>query len=503
MRRFTMLMFAVAVPMVLAGCAGDTTGRGQAGARGDDKPASSNPIPDEQGNAEDEQGEGPEEDGGVGGDTGGSTDSGGGSTDSGGGSTDGGGTDAGGTEGGVDGGSPASGFIDVATALSRACRVRVDGTVECWGANYGELGFEPTNGCGYRGLVTPLPTAGDDFPGPCTPTPTVVPGLTDVVQVAMGRGICALRKDGTVACWGFNEAGELGVPATDTCRKLFSSAPTGQKCTKTPTTVAGLTGVVQLAVDYGRMCARRGDGTVACWGWNQDGELGVPRTATCGDVGCTTAPTTIPGITTAVDLGVGYGHSCVVLADGTARCWGLNADGQLGITSAESCSVFGTATECARTPAMVPGLVALRDIDAGSDHTCAVDALGALRCWGDNRTGELGDGTKVAHRDPRIVTGVGTGGVAEVYTGPDNTCVRKTDGTAMCWGVSLFEPFGWSAPLCSTEEEEYDECQLAPRAVPGVTNLRQIAVDQSYACYLRKDGTLECKGDIIGFRFGV
>lgn len=482
MRRSTVMLLAISLPLVVAqvACSGpEPSGRGQAGAR-------DNPTTEPPGHFEDDPGEGPEHDAGTPAKDG-STDS----ADS---------TDSGPAPDGAptpDRG-PTSGFVHVATALSRACRVRVEGTVECWGANYGELGVEPTAGCSYRGGLYPLPSDGES-PGPCTPNPTLIPGLTDVVEIAMGRGICALRRDGTVACWGLND-GELGVPANDTCRAVYPSSP-GQKCTKTPTTVAGLSNVVELAAGFARMCARRADGTVACWGWNESGELGVPRTGTCGTVGCTTAPTTVAGVTNAVDLGVGAWHSCAVLADGTARCWGLNDEGQLGTATTETCPVLGASKACARAPAPVLGLVAQRDIDAGNAHSCAVDAAGLVRCWGNNHDGQLGDATRSSHMDPRPVAGLGA--AAEVYTGPSNTCARLRDGTVACWGGSTFDPFGFTSPACSSEEESYDTCQTTPRAVPGITNLRTMAVDDSFACYVRLDGAIECKGDVIGFRFGV
>jgi alpha-tubulin suppressor-like RCC1 family protein len=91
----------------------------------------------------------------------------------------------------------------------------------------------------------------------------------------------------------------------------------------------------------------------------------------------------VTGITDAVAIYAGDHHSCALIADGTARCWGNNSVGQLG---------NGTATH-SYVPVAVTGMSDAAAITAGGAHSCAVLADGTARCWGNNSVGQLGDGS--------------------------------------------------------------------------------------------------------------
>jgi alpha-tubulin suppressor-like RCC1 family protein len=97
------------------------------------------------------------------------------------------------------------------------------------------------------------------------PTPTLVAGLSGVIQIDTGGNhTCAVLANGTVACWGDNHEGQLGN-ATNNFTDGANPAPT---------VVAGLTGVTQINTGYGHTCALLTNGTVTCWGDNSAGELG-------------------------------------------------------------------------------------------------------------------------------------------------------------------------------------------------------------------------------------
>jgi alpha-tubulin suppressor-like RCC1 family protein len=138
-------------------------------------------------------------------------------------------------------------------------------------------------------------------------------------------------------------------------------------------------GRVQFAIDAGELhtCAVRNDGTMRCWGYNADGQLGD------GTQTDRPTPITVSGLTTAVTVSAGIFHTCAVLVGGTARCWGDNSSGQLGDNS----------TTRRRTPVNVASLTNAIAISAGGFHTCALLADGTVRCWGENGNGQLGDGT--------------------------------------------------------------------------------------------------------------
>lgn len=183
---------------------------------------------------------------------------------------------------------------ELAAGIDHTCARLGDGTVRCWGNNaYGEVG--------------------DGTPVFTRPSPTEVSGLTGVVELAapvMGQHTCAALSDGTVRCWGRNDAGQLG-DGTNTGRT-------------TPTEVPGLVGVVELAAGTDYTCARLGDGTVRCWGANDGGQLGD---------GTTTPhwrPAEVPALSGVVELDAGEYHTCARLSDDAVVCWGLNDLGELG-----------------------------------------------------------------------------------------------------------------------------------------------------------------------------
>jgi alpha-tubulin suppressor-like RCC1 family protein len=144
-----------------------------------------------------------------------------------------------------------------------------------------------------------------------------------------------------------------------------------------------------VAISIGRehSCALIGDGTVRCWGWNAYGQLGdgTPGTYSASAVSAS-------GIVDAVSVSAGYGHSCAALSDGSARCWGWNLHGQLG---------DGTNVDRV-TPVRVAPPAGVTRIAAGNIHTCAQLEDGAVRCWGSNRYGELGDGSAWRTRAVRV-----------------------------------------------------------------------------------------------------
>lgn len=134
------------------------------------------------------------------------------------------------------------GVVSFDMSYYHSCAVRADGTLRCWGWNgYGQLG----DGTTTQRLV-----------------PTVVPGISDAVQVAVGDySTCVLRQGGSVSCWGQNSYGQLGDG-------------TGQN-RATPATVPGLSGVVSLGSGPVHACALQQDRKVLCWGNNDSGQAGL------------------------------------------------------------------------------------------------------------------------------------------------------------------------------------------------------------------------------------
>jgi len=121
-----------------------------------------------------------------------------------------------------------------------------------------------------------------------------------------------------------------------------------------------------------------------------------------------------------------------VLADGGARCWGHNGDGELGDDSYLD----------ALSPPASAALTGAREVAAGPNFTCALTAAGGVRCWGYNSHGEIGDDTEIAVDRPRLPTTDILTGVASITAGLTHACARMTSGGFRCWGGNDFGQLG-------------------------------------------------------------
>jgi alpha-tubulin suppressor-like RCC1 family protein/Tol biopolymer transport system component len=391
-----------------------------------------------------------------------------------------------------------SGYTQVDAGNVHACALRVDGAIKCLGDNlYGVFGNGPIDG-----------SRGSDF------TVGLEPGI---VQVAAGGDhTCARNAAGGLQCWGRNTRGQLGLGSTT--KRL------------TPTPVAGLDrGVVAVASGGGHGCALTDTGAVKCWGSNSQSQVGddtdrlrltqvdvldlgngVRALAVGGDHSCAITrerrvlcwganhdgrlgdggdlnrgrPTPVLGLgeSDMAAIAVGAQHACALSIEGAVYCWGINTDGQLGDGSNES----------RRRAVPVSGLDrGVRAITAGYDHACAITTAGALKCWGSNSHGQLGDASITDRNTPVDVVGL-VAGVSAVGAGAAHTCAVLGGGEVKCWGYSFF-----GRVLGDGSEQD--------RSVPGdVPALRsgvvEIALGLTSTCVRTAAGAMKCwgSGDNIG-----
>ncbi len=151
-----------------------------------------------------------------------------------------------------------------------------------------------------------------------------------------------------------------------------------------------------------------------------------------------TSPIQVVGLTSStVSVAAGSESTCALIATGTVWCWGDNSSGQLG----NGTFTPSTVPVQVMDPAGNAPLSGVARIGAGQSHTCAVTAAGEALCWGDNSKGQLGNGTEIDSSLPVPVSGLATG-VATIAAGSDFTCAATTDGGAKCWGDGVSGQLG-------------------------------------------------------------
>ena len=190
-----------------------------------------------------------------------------------------------------------------------------------------------------------------------------------------------------------------------------------------PTDVSGLeSDVAMISAGLAFSCAVTTAGELKCWGWNSEGQLGRETTEDHSAV-----PLDVTGLSSGVATVSAGTHACAVTTSGGVKCWGRNTRGQLG---------DGTTTD-SPVPVDVVGLSSgVVSVSAGVIHSCALTDAGAVKCWGSNEYGELGNGGTEDSAVPVDATEL-TDEVTSVSAGGGPlTCVVTTAGGVKCWGYN-------------------------------------------------------------------
>lgn len=276
---------------------------------------------------------------------------------------------------------------------------------------------------------------------------------------------CMVTPSGGARCWGDNTYGELGDGT------LQSSA--------SPVDVNGLAGVVDIAAGGYFSCALMDSGGVKCWGYNGNSEVDATPAIQVP------TPTLIKGLETEVRaISAGSDHACALTAAGGVRCWGYNDVGQLGNGSHVASAV----------PVAVIGLESgVSAIATGVKSTCALTVGGAVKCWGWNESGEVGDGTAEDRSAPVGVTGLGSG-VAAIAAGYGHACAVTTRGQLKCWGGNGAGELGTGVATSAMP------IPVDANAVSGT--VRSVAIGHGYTCAVVAGAGVRCWGYGLGGELG-
>ncbi len=350
-----------------------------------------------------------------------------------------------------------AGLLDAGS--NHSCAVLHDGSASCWGEDgSGQLGDDAVNADQSSPVAVALPA-----------------GRRAVAISAGAVHSCAVLDDGSASCWGNDGNGRLG-----------DDAVSANKATPAAVALAAGRRAAAISAGGGHSCAVLDDGSASCWGNDGNGQLGDD--AALADKS-TPVAVALPG-RRAVAISAGSFHSCAVLDDGSASCWGSDSFGELGddAVNADKSTPVAVALPAGRRAVA---------ISAGNGHSCALLDDGSASCWGRDNVGQLGDDALIADKSTPVAVALPVGRRAvAISAGGFHTCAVLDDGSARCSGNDLSGQLGDDAVLVS---------KPTPVAVALPAGRRAVAIsagDISHSCALLDDGSASCWGSDAFGRLG-
>jgi alpha-tubulin suppressor-like RCC1 family protein len=428
-------------------------------------------------------------------------------------------------------------FTTITTGAAFTCALTAAGVAHCWGNNAnGQLGDgTATDRAAPVPVNTPAPLAsitagvshtcgrtsagavycwglgGSGQLGRGTNANSSVPVLaTGIVSAALDAGqshTCSVTTGGTVSCWGENEYAQLGVGNTDN--------------RNAPVQLTGLPAIRDIAAGLRHTCAMTTTDQVYCWGSKGRGQLGDGTTAmrvvptpvtnptppfaqvhagdrfSCGlringALACwglgtggrlgngstsnATSPTAVSSTNSFLMVAVGGSHACgIVSGTNAVNCWGENSSGQVG---------NGSTAASVLNPVPATGSNQFQILSTGLSHTCGITNNQQLLCWGANGSGQLGIGSNTMATSPTVVTPPPNATFNDVSAGNLHTCASATNGNVYCWGANGVGQLGDGSTTGRN----------SPVAVSTITGIIDVALGSNHSCGRNSAGVVHCWG---------
>lgn len=361
--------------------------------------------------------------------------------------------------------------VAIAAGLSHGVALKADGSVWAWGSNNNSnLGNLSVVGASN----VPVPVA------------NLGAGSGVVALTAGANFTLALKSDGTVWGWGNNNNGQLGIGNT-----VAQPVPVAVKGSGGAGVLSDVVAVAAPPAAGGVFAlARLADGTVWAWGNNASGQLGD------GSIVTRMTPVQVKGIGGAgvlgavVSVAAGGGannlHALALQADGTVVAWGSNANGQLGTANNTPSTVPVVVTDLASGPAVTA-------VSAATGLSIALRSDGSVVAWGDNNSGQLGDGTYFGRPTPALVAGATEVQSMSAQILSNHSLAVRTDGRVLAWGNNDNGQLGTG----NTSN------QSLPFVVPGLFDVTAAAVGASHSLVLKSDGSVWAWGDNTNGQLGI
>ena len=359
-----------------------------------------------------------------------------------------------------------------------ACAVSNAGGVKCWGeGSYDRLG----NG------ATADTDAPDDVGADSSNT------LTGIAQIASGEAhTCGLTSGGNVVCWGSGDNGRLGNDCDSSCTS--QAFPVYVKSAEGSST--NLSDIVQVKLGSKHTCALTSSGGVKCWGPGSYGRLGNNSTANSDvPVDVVTSNTNTDPLTGIVQISAGDFHVCALTSGGNVKCWGYEANGELGNDCNTSCPSKSYPVDVVSSDGNSSLLSGIVQISSGAYHTCALTTGGNVVCWGAGGSGRLGNGSTTAVDAPVTVTTAGTtalAGIVGISMNGDHSCALKSIGGVVCWGEGDNGRLGNNT--AGTDQGRPVDVLTSSGGNPALTNIAQIGLGEAHSCAVTTTGTVKCWG---------